>query len=335
MQSITCQNTRRELDEWSQASRIKLVPGTNYPNQPERNPGSHLSDPLTYWWGVTLCPLELNDVSLAENVVILMRYAVIKEINLNTEVQKPSLADVLEFKGSRMNCADESTPHEETRIYSSILEGGSVMQQFEEDVAMNTPTGDAHQVASYPVRSEGQYVVPENPWPRDPEKEARDNANVQKRKLYVSRRQGNRWDQYGEASSSATSSEAHVVSDQVNSGSAWGPWEQANKDKRSAQPCRLQQANESDGQWSRWASDVRQSQPDQWYSTSSRWQSFAGNESTWRRASEWKGSKRSTPTRRTLRGSEYDTDQEWHLRSMRYGDGWAYDSTQSHYKRVY
>ena len=23
-------------------------------------------------------------------------------------------------------------------------------------------------------------------------------------------------------------------------------------------------------------------------------------------------------------GSEYDTDQEWHLRSMRYGDGWAH-----------
>ena len=30
---------------------------------------------------------------------------------------------------------------------------------------------------------------------------------------------------------------------------------------------------------------------------------------------------------------EYDTDQEWHLRNMRYGDGWAYDFTQSHYKR--
>ena len=50
--------------------------------------------------------------------------------------------------------------------------------------------------------------------------------------------------------------------------------------------------------------------------------------------SEWEGSKSSTPTRRTLKGSEYDTDQEWHLRNMRYGDGWAYDSTQSHYKRA-
>ena len=48
----------------------------------------------------------------------------------------------------------------------------------------------------------------------------------------------------------------------------------------------------------------------------------------------WEGSKWSTPTRRTLKGSDYDTDQEWHLRNMRYGDGWAYDSTQSHYKRA-
>ena len=65
---------------WGQASQISLVAGTNYPNQPERNPGSNLSDPLTYWWGVTPCPPELNDVSLAESVVILMRYAAIKEM---------------------------------------------------------------------------------------------------------------------------------------------------------------------------------------------------------------------------------------------------------------
>ena len=81
-----------ERNTWGPASHIKLVPGVNYPNQPRRNPGSHLSDPLTYWWEVTLCPPELNDVALAETVVILMRCAAIKEINLNTEVQKPSIA---------------------------------------------------------------------------------------------------------------------------------------------------------------------------------------------------------------------------------------------------
>ena len=32
-----------------------------------------------------------------------MRYAAIKEMNLNTEVQKPSLEEVLEFQGMRMD----------------------------------------------------------------------------------------------------------------------------------------------------------------------------------------------------------------------------------------
>ena len=126
----------------------------------------------------------------------------------------------------------------------------------------------------------------------------------------------------------------HITSDQMNSESTWGPWEPASRDKRPAQPYRLQKANKNDGQWSRWASDIRQSQPDQWSSNSSRWHSSAGDERSWKRVSEWEGSKWSTPTRGTLVGSEYDTDQEWHLRSMRYGDGWAYDSTQSHYRRA-
>ena len=109
-------------------------------------------------------------MSLAENVVILVRYAAIREINLNTEVRKPSLAEVLEIQGPRMDCADESTPHEESRIYSSILEGGNVMQKFEESDSMEPQAADVHQDRPYPVRSEGRYVVPTNPWPRDPEK---------------------------------------------------------------------------------------------------------------------------------------------------------------------
>ena len=103
----------------------------------------------------------------------------------------------------------------------------------------------------------------------------RDVAGVQKRKP-VYRRQGNRWDQYGE-SSSAASSEAHITSEQVNNESKWGPWppsEPASRDKRTAQPYRLQKANKSDGQW---ASDIRQSQPDQWSSSSSRWHSSAAS----------------------------------------------------------
>ena len=117
--------------------------------------------------------------------------------------------------------------------------------------------------------------------------------------------------------------------------SNWGPWqpnEPGSRGARPAQPYRLQKANKSDGQWSKWASDVRQSQPDQWNSRSSGWHSFAGGERSWKQeSSEWDGPKWSTPTTRTLGGPKYDTDQE---RSMRYGDGWAYDSTHSHYKRA-
>ena len=102
--AINSVSTHGEKRTWGQASHIKLVPGVNYPNQPKSIPDSHLSDPLTYWWGVTLCPPELNDVALAETVVILMRIAAIREIHLNEEVNKPSLAEVLEYRGLKMDC---------------------------------------------------------------------------------------------------------------------------------------------------------------------------------------------------------------------------------------
>ena len=235
-----------------------------------------------------------------------------------------------------MACAVEATPHEETRIYSSILEGGNLMQKFEEGELQDTAAdGDERNDRGYPIRSEGKYVASSNPWPRDEQKEARDIAGVQKRKPYTHRRQGNRWDQYGE-SSSAASSEAHIMSDYVHSESTWGPYESAHResrDKRAAQPYRLQKANKSEGQRSRWASDIRQLQPDHW-SSSSKWQSSAGDDGSWKKVSDWEGSQWSAPTGRTLKGSEYETDQEWQLRNMRYGDGWAYDSTQSHCKRA-
>ena len=206
-----------ERNAWGPASRIKLVPGVNYPNQPRRNPGSYLSDPLTYWWGVTLCPPELNDVALAETVVILMRHAAIKEVNLNTEVQKPSIADVLEFKGATMECATEATLHEETCIYSSVLEGGNRMQKFKDELQDTAVDGDGQREQGFPIRAEGKYVAVQTPWPRDEVKETRDIAGATRRRPYTQRRQG-----YGE-SSSAASSEAHVTSDYVQSESTWGP----------------------------------------------------------------------------------------------------------------
>ena len=97
MQSTMCQHTVRR-EHGARHHKLKLVPGVNYPNQPRGNPDSHLSDPLTYWWGVTLCPPELNDVALAETVVTMMRLAAMREIHLNEEVDKPSLAEVLEYQ---------------------------------------------------------------------------------------------------------------------------------------------------------------------------------------------------------------------------------------------
>ena len=240
-----------ERNTWGPATRIQVgnpVPGVNYPNQPRRNPGSHLSDPLTYWWGVTLCPPEMNDVALAETVVILMRHAAIEEINLNTEVQKPSLAAVLEFKGATMECALEATPPEETCIYTSVLEGGNLMQKFKDDELQDTVVdGDVPRVQGYPIGAEGNYAAVQTPWPRDDEKEASDVARATKRKPYTHRRHGNRWDQYGE-SSSAASSEAHITSDYVHSESTWGPYESAQRDKRTAQPYRVQKADRGEGQ---------------------------------------------------------------------------------------
>ena len=81
-----------------------------------------------------------------------MRYAAIREIYLNTEVNKPSIADVLEFNGKKMECAIESTPHEDTRIYSSVYDGGSLMPEFEENGQETLADG---QDQNYPIRSEG------------------------------------------------------------------------------------------------------------------------------------------------------------------------------------
>ena len=47
----------------------------------------------------------------------------------------------------------------------------------------------------------------------------------------------------------------------------WGPWlssETSSKHMQSDQPYRVQQANRREGKWSKWASEVRQSQPGSW-----------------------------------------------------------------------
>ena len=247
--ALTYVSTHGEKRKWGQASRINVNPGTSYPNQPNSNPDSHLSDPLTYWWGVTLCPPELNDVALAEAVVIKMRLAAVREMRLNEEVNKPSLAEVVEFEGLTMECSVESTPHEDACIYSSTYDGGELLKQFGEP-AQILEKEDA------PTRLRGEFVTTFNPWPRKEDLEAKDVMEIQKRTPGYSRRQGNRWDQYGE-SSSASPSETHGMSDSsLTMESPWGPWEAATKSQRAAQPYRLQKANRGDGLWSQWARDA-------------------------------------------------------------------------------
>ena len=129
------------------------------------------------------------------------------------------------------------------------------MQKFKDDELQDTAVdGDGQREQGDPIRAEGKYVAVQTPWPRDEAKEASDIARATKRKPYTHRRQGNRWDQYGESSAS---SEAHITSDYVHSESTWGPYESAHRDKRTAQHYRLQKANRGEGQWSRWASDNR------------------------------------------------------------------------------
>ena len=120
---------------------------------------------------------------------------------LNEEVNKPSIAEVLEFRGLTMDCSVESTPHEEACVYSSAYDGGELLKQFGE------PT-QVLEKEEVPTRSHGEFAATSNPWQRKEELEAKDVMEVQKRNPGVARRQGNRWDQYGE-SSSASPSETH------------------------------------------------------------------------------------------------------------------------------
>ena len=109
-----------------------------------------------------------------------------------------------------------------------------MLQRFEA-ADLTDPQDNGARSVRCPVRSEGKYAVTENPWPRNEDQEARDFVNVQKRKMFTPRGPSNRWDQYGE-DSSATSSEAHIVSDSANAETKWGPCEQASREKRRAQP---------------------------------------------------------------------------------------------------
>ena len=99
-----------------------LTKGSHYPNQPFSPEGS-TERTLTYWWGATLCPPELNDIALAETVVCEMRMAAHREMAENEERMQPTLKNILEYQGQRMAPAPETTLRENAAIYESTYEG--------------------------------------------------------------------------------------------------------------------------------------------------------------------------------------------------------------------
>ena len=56
-----------------------------------------------------------------------------------------------------------------------------------------------------PVTAHEKFAKSSNPWPRVEAQESKEVMEMQKRKPGLARRQGNRWDQYGESSSASPS----------------------------------------------------------------------------------------------------------------------------------
>ena len=81
----------------------------------------------------------MNDVSLAENVVIAVRNAAMQELTLNAETEKPTLQSILEFEGNRMaRASSKSTPRANTQIYSNTCEGSELIAKFMDDDSEDT-----------------------------------------------------------------------------------------------------------------------------------------------------------------------------------------------------
>ena len=153
---------------------------------------------MTLWSGVTLCPLEMNDVELAENVVIAMR-------------NKITLKSVSEFDGERMMPAVVSTPHASVMTYNSTSEGAELITKFVDDDSEDTEArrnlAKVQTGERILLRSMSDFHLLTNPWPRSDEIVNKKNAFAAftKWKTYSRRpEQGNCWDQYGNSSSAAS-----------------------------------------------------------------------------------------------------------------------------------
>ena len=110
-----------------------LTRGSHIPNQPE-GLGSAAVPRLTYWWGVSMCPPGLNDLALAESRVT----ALIKKLTLMQEIAgelvlQPTLQEILEHKGVKIEPVPESTPHPTAVRYNSVIQAATLLHEPEQD----------------------------------------------------------------------------------------------------------------------------------------------------------------------------------------------------------
>ena len=92
---------------------------------------------------------------------------------------------------------------------------GKLLKQFGEPAQML-------EKEEVPTRSHGEFAATSNPWQRREEQEAKEVAEMQKRKPGPVRRQGNRWDQYGESSSASPSETQGMSDNSLTTESTWG-----------------------------------------------------------------------------------------------------------------
>ena len=154
-------------------ARDSLSPGSRYPNQPVLSKGSTESSFLTYWWGATTCPPEMNDIAVAEMLIIEVRLAAIREMSTNSECQRPSLQKVLELAGESMALAPESTPHANTMVFSSTFEGAQPLAKFASDDSVDAISrksfAKVQTGSEIPLRSTRGNTLPDAPWPKTAE----------------------------------------------------------------------------------------------------------------------------------------------------------------------
>ena len=306
-----------------------LSPGTHFPNQPGPSKASTECNSLTYWWGATMWPPEMNDVSLAEAVVITMRVAAPKEMKLNVEVDKPTLQMILEFDGERMEPAVESTPHTNAMIFNSTYEGVS---QLSNSWMMALWTlklvgvwPECKLVKKFRCVQRADIVFQQVHDRRLKKSSARRLRLPLPRGRSTGRpEQGNNWDQCGDSSSAASASaeegERGAHSKSERDPYFWGPWPPSSVSSNQVQPTQkydVQPANRGSNPWTDWAREVRNSQPDYRVSSANTWhvpaggahawgQKWSSQSSGWSRSHQW-----SAPTTKILAGPDYDIDHDF------------------------